>query len=179
VALDGVGLWTLSRGLARFRDKYYRCLAAADRPRHNDYDGRGNLSARGLAEFCTFFLETILDQIRFMTGLLELPRLLARVEDYVHREAMHITKHKDQLCRLLRAVVLEGQLERGRVSEVVGLKASAARQVTRLGLDEGLLQATSPKGPLVISFPAKILDAYFPRLFLDLPFDDGFADDIQ
>lgn len=115
-----------------------------------------------------FFLETVLDQIRFMGGLLELPRFLARIENYVYREATHITKHKERLCRLLKAVATEGEIARGRVPDVVGLKPSAARQVTRLGLDAGLLHTPTPKGPLSIACPAEVLDAYFPRLFLDL-----------
>ena len=99
--------------------------------------------------------------------------LLARIEDYVYREATHIKKHRgERLCRLLRAAVMEGEIARGRVSAIVGLKPSAARQVIRLGLDEELLQSLSPKGPLRIAFPAKVLDSYFPRLFLDLPFGE-------
>ncbi len=167
--VDGLGLWTLSRGLARFRDRYYERLAAADGPRRNDLDGRGSLTARGLADFCLFFLDVMQDQIRFMTGLLELPKLLERVERHTERDSPHITRHKTPLIRLLKAVIVEGLIERGRVSEIVGLRTSAARQVTRLALEEGLAQSATPKGPLGIAFPAKVLDAYFPRLFLDLP----------
>ena len=170
--VDGLGLWTLSRGLARFRDKYYAQLAAADRQRHDDYDGRGNISASGLTNFCIFFLETALDQIQFMGKLLELPNLLARIENHVYREAPHITRHKEQLCRLLKAAATEGEIKRSRVPEIVGLKPSAARQVTGLALKEGLLRTTSVKGPLFIAFPAKVLDSYFPRLFLDLPYGE-------
>jgi hypothetical protein len=36
-------------------------------------DGRGNLSDAALADFCVFFLETMLDQIQFMSGPLGLP----------------------------------------------------------------------------------------------------------
>lgn len=170
--VDGLGLWTLSRGLARFRDRYYAHLAAADRQRQNDYDGRGNLSAAGLTGFCVFFLETALDQIQFMGKLLELPTLLARIENHIYREATHITRHKEQLCRLLKAAATEGEIERGRVAAIVGLKPSAARQVTGLALKEGLLRTTSMKGPLSIAFPARVLDSYFPRLFLDLPYGE-------
>jgi Fic family protein len=171
--VDGLGLWTLSRGLARFRDRYYDALGAADRPRQNDCDGRGALTGAGLEQFCVFFLETVLDQIRFMGELLALPTLLPRIENYVHRETAHGGRHKERLCRLLRAVLTEGELARSRVSGVVGLKPSAARLVTRLALDEGLVTAPTPKGPLQIAFPSKVLDAYFPRLFLDLPLDEG------
>ena len=171
LGVDGAGLWMLSRGLARFRNDYYTRLAAADRQRHNDYDGRGNLSARDLTDFCIFFLETILDQIQYMGELLDLPGLLRRIEDYVHRES-GVTRHRQRLARLLTATVSEGSVPRSRVPDIVGLKPSAARQVTRMGLDEGLLQSPTPKGPLRIAFPAKVLDAYFPRLFLDLPYGD-------
>jgi len=52
--------------------------------------------------------------------------------------------------------------------DIVGLKPSAARQVIALGLREELLKSPSPKGILNIAFPAKVLEPYFPRLFLDL-----------
>lgn len=43
------GLWSVSRGLARNRDAYYRFLAETDASRAGDLDGRGNLSDAGLA----------------------------------------------------------------------------------------------------------------------------------
>src|SRR5208282_4054893 len=39
--LDGHGMWTVSRGLARGQKTYYVRLQDADQPRANDYDGRG------------------------------------------------------------------------------------------------------------------------------------------
>jgi hypothetical protein len=125
-----------------------------------------------LADFCVFFLETMLDQIRFMGGLLELPALLARIENAVFREMPHVGRHTESLSRLLCAAARDGEIERGRVPGIVGLKPSAARLVTRLGLQEGLLSATSPKGQLRIAFPGRILDSYFPPLFLDLPYEE-------
>ncbi len=65
--LGGHGLWTLSRGLAGSRQRYFACLAAADRGRQSYLDGRGALSDAALAGFCAFFLQTVLDQIQFMT----------------------------------------------------------------------------------------------------------------
>ncbi|MFN0122318.1 MAG: Fic family protein, partial [Blastocatellia bacterium] len=62
IGLAGYGLWNVSRGLARRRDDYRAMLAAADAPRENDLDGRGNLPDRTLREFCHFFLEICLDQ---------------------------------------------------------------------------------------------------------------------
>ncbi len=53
----------LSRGFARARPAYYQHLQAADQPRANDLDGRGNLSDAALSRFCYFFLERCLDPI--------------------------------------------------------------------------------------------------------------------
>jgi Fic family protein len=171
LGVDGDGLWTLSRGLARQRSEYYTRLAGADRTRENDLDGRGNLSAQGLHAFCLFFMQTMLDQIAFMTRLLDTGKLLNRIADYMHRES-GITQHCDRLVRLLGALFREGCVPRGQVADIVGLKPSAARQVISLALREGLAQSVTPKGPLTIAFPAKVLDAYFPRLFLDLPYGE-------
>ena len=132
-----------------------------------DGEGLWTLS-RGLHAFCLFFMQTMLDQIEFMTRLLDTGRLLNRIADYIHGES-GITQHRDRLARLLGALVREGSVTRGQVSDIVGLKPSASRQVISLALQEGLVRSASPEGPLIIAFPAKVLDAYFPRLFLDLP----------
>jgi Fic family protein len=81
--IDGFGLWTLSRGLARQRSAYYAALSAADQQRRNDLDGRGNLSDRALGDFCRFVLGVILDQINFMAGLLQFETLSKRIEHYL------------------------------------------------------------------------------------------------
>ena len=38
----------------------------------------------------------------------------------------------------------------------------------KLGLEEGLIESPGPKSVLRIAFPAKVLDGYFPKLYLDL-----------
>lgn len=167
--VDGSGLWTLSRGLARRRRDYYEFLQVADQRRLSDFDGRGNLSDQGLAKFCHFFLETLLDQIKFMTQVLDLKTLMLRVEFFISRDCLHITNHKEELVRLLKAAIIEGEIPRGRVPEIVGLKERTARDVIRLALEEELLFTPTPKGVLVINFPSKVLESYFPKLFLDLP----------
>jgi Fic family protein len=166
---DGHGMWTLSRGLARARQIYFARLHEADQPRRNDYDGRGNLSERGLSEFCLFFLETILDQVTFMGGLLKLPDLRTRIERYFTYEALHLTKYREEIMRVVRALADEGEIARERVSEITGKGTTTAVEIIKLGLRESYLETPSPKGKLRIAFPAKVLPAYFPNLFLDLP----------
>ena len=167
--LVGHGLWTLSRGLARHRQRYYASLEAADRGRQGDLDGRGNLSDAALAGFCVFFLETMLDQIQFMSGLLDLPSLRTRVERYFQFEALHLRHYREELMRVVRTLVDEGEIPRARVREITGKGATVAAEIIKRGLDEGLIETPSPKGPLRPAFPAKVHEFYFPQLFLDLP----------
>jgi len=168
--LDDEGLWTLSRGFARARTAYYQHLQAADQPRANDFDGRGNLSDAALSRFCRFFLECCLDQIDFMTGLIAPFSLLDRIENYLRFTRVDLEpKTREHLQRLLQALCLEGELARGAVPHILGLKGTAARAIIRRALDEELVRSPSEKGPLHIAFPHKILDAWFPQLFTDLP----------
>ena len=165
----GHGLWTLSRGLARWRQRYYASLAAADQGRRGDLDGRGNLSDAALADFCGFFLETMLDQIQFMTGLLGLPALRIRVERYFQFQALHLERYREELMRVTGTLVDEGEIPRTRVQAITGKGATVSAEIIKLGLAEGYFETPSPKGPLRIAFPAKIHEFYFPQLFLDLP----------
>ena len=165
------GLWTLSRGLARHRQRYYTALETADRGRRNDFDGRGNLSDTGLADFCVFFLEIILDQIQFMSGLLELPALRTRVERYFQFQALHLHRYREEIMRVVRTLVDEGEIPRTRVREITGKAATVSAEIIKRGLQEGYFETPSPKGPLRPAFPAKVHEYYFPQLFLDLPVD--------
>lgn len=167
--LDGGGLWTLSRGLARARRLYYERLQEGDRARENDYDGRGNLSERGLSRFCAFFLETILDQVKFMDSLLNLADLRTRVERYFAYDALHLPKHREALMSVVKALVDEGECSRERVSMLTGKGATTTAEIIKLGLKEGYIESPSEKGRLRIAFPGKILPFYFPNLFVDLP----------
>jgi len=172
--LDADGLWTLSRGLARAKPAYFQHLQAADQGRANDLDGRGNLSDAALARFCRFFLERILDQIDFMTGLISPFKLLDRIESHLRFTRVDLDgKLREHLARMLKALCLEGDLPRGAVPAILGLKGTASRVIIRRALAEGLVGSSSEKGPLRIAFPYEVVDSYFPLLFTDLPVDHG------
>ncbi|HEX4139329.1 MAG TPA: Fic family protein, partial [Candidatus Methylacidiphilales bacterium] len=169
--VDSLGLWTLSRGLARAKAKYFELLAGADQRRRNDYDGRGQLSEQALFDFCKFFLETMRDQIEFMDNLLALPTLRERIGSYFAREALHIKKHREELATLVKALVFEGEIHRAQVQTIVNRKETLCREIIKLGIREGVIESPSEKGKLSLSFPAKVLESYFPKLFADLPVD--------
>jgi len=165
--VDADGLWTISRGLARNRQKYYATLGNADRKRDNDYDGRGNLSQNGLFEFCEFFLQTALDQIVFMKEILQLNKLEDRICEYAHRSKV-FDRHEEEGSRLLVAVLREGEVSRGRATEITGKSESFNRKIFRQAFAAKLLESDTPKGALHLGFPKEVWDWYFPKLFLDL-----------
>jgi Fic family protein len=165
--VGGHGLWTASRGLARQQARYLQMLAAADAERWDAYDGRGQRSARALADFCRFFLETCLDQVRYMATLLELDSLMHRIEDYAHRRASGgvETPVPPASAPLLREVLLRGEIPRGDVARVIGASERTARRLVALLLREGLLISNTPKGAIRLGFPVGAVEYYFPHLF--------------
>lgn len=160
----GSGLWSVSRGLARNVAEYKRLLMAADEPRHGDYDGRGALSHAALVDFCRFFLECALDQVRFMRELLELKELQRRIELYV-REEEHAGRLPKHTFEVLREALLHGEIERARVALLVDASERTARRVSAALLEKKLLIADSHKTPLRLGFPVDIVERWFPRLY--------------
>ncbi len=163
--INSHGLWTLSRGLARSRERYYENLADADRQRQGSRDGRGNLSDSTLADFCVYFLETMLDQIRFMSGLLDLPALRTRVERYFQFQNPGLSRYQEEVMQVVRVLVGEGEIDRSRVQEITGRRGTVSAEIIKAGLASGLISSPSPKGPLHPAFPSEVLEFYFPRLW--------------
>jgi Fic family protein len=159
----GLGLWTLSRGLARRRGDYYRFLEMADRGRVNDYDGRGNLSDAGLGAFCVFFLETMLDQVRFMGSVLDISQLRARVKRYF--QFLEGESYREAFAGIMRVLVDEGEIPRSRVREITGKGATVVAEIVKRGLEVGYFCSPSPKGLLRVAFPEQMREALFPKLY--------------
>jgi Fic family protein len=162
----GNSLWSVSRGLARRVPEYRLYLAQADQQRRNDYDGRGNLSMAGLVSFCEFFLEICIDQIDFMTQLLEPMRLLQRIE----ADVSIAVRERDLLpgsFALLKAAFLEGEVPRGKAALLTGYQERQARSVLKKLVDQGLLVADSAKGPVRLGFPIVAAEKWLPRLWAD------------
>ena len=167
---DGEGLWTISRALARQRSEYYASLRAADESRRGDLDGRGNLSDAGLAEFCLFFLRSMLDQIDFMASLLDLQSLASRMQTHVHLTyPSWRSKERESIARILKAALIEGEMDRGHACRVAGVSPATGTKLIAKALQVGLLDSPSPKGALSPVFDANVLETYFPKLYQDLP----------
>lgn len=158
--LDGHGMWTMARGLSRTREKYMAALDAADNPRQGDLDGRGNLTDRGLHEFCEYFLETALDQIAFMQSLLNLENIESAFRFFIAER-----KLKTETLHLFRDLLYRGELSRGDAGDLLGLKPAQARIYLNRLLEIGVLRSDSPKGKVRIAFPTFASEIFFPRLF--------------
>ncbi|MFA6287052.1 MAG: Fic family protein [Opitutaceae bacterium] len=166
LGIDGGGLWSLSRGFAVHRQDYYGLLANADPERSSSSadDGRGHLSERGLREFCEFVLKTMLDQIGFMERLFELDTLAGRIEHHARLEA-GLGKDAERVFFLLREALYRGEFARGEAGRIIGSAERTGRSVLTKALEAGLLKSDTPKSPVRLALPAKVLGSYFPQLF--------------
>src|SRR5690554_627204 len=160
----GTSLWSVARGLARQQERYKSLLMAADGPREGDRDGRGNLSQRALVEFCDFFLESAIDQVRFMRELLDPTELLRRMEIHIEEEVRAKRLPKGSFA-VLREAVIAGEVERGMVAFLTGQGERSARMVTSALVDKGMLVAKSHRAPLRLAFPASAAERWLPLLY--------------
>ncbi len=161
----GSDLWAVSRGLARQVDQYQKMLMAADEPRRGDLDGRGNLTQQGLNEFCDFFLKTCVDQVGFMESLLEPTELLRRIEIWCEEE-MRAKRLPRGSWPLFKEAVVTGEFPRGKAGELTGYETRQARTVLSTLIDQGYLTSESHRSSVRLGFPAKIIDRWFPRLYV-------------
>jgi len=161
------GLWSPLRGFARSQEAYYAHLAAADQPRAGDLDGRGNLSERALVEWIEYVLALCIDQVRFMSGLLEVDGMKDRIaaclayEEKVVREGV-----RTEASRALHYLWLtREELERSEFKAMLGLgDRLATAQISAL-LKRGLVVSDSPHGKLRFGVPQHALRFYFPKLW--------------
>ena len=163
-ALDTGGIWSVARGLARNDNNYKMHLASCDSPRRNDLDGRGALSEEALAAFTRFFLETCLDQVRFMEQLVQPNRLRDRILLWAEEE-VRADSLPAKAGQVLEAVLFRGELPRGDVAALLGTGDRQARRVMSALLERGVLVSESPRAPLFLTFPATLAPRWMPGLF--------------
>jgi len=159
------GLWSICRALARARDGYFDALKAADAPRRGDLDGRGNLSDEGLFRWCSFFLELCLDQVGFMTRLLDLDQMKRRILALITFRATTGKVLKPEVSLPLHHVFAAGPLSRGEFKQLTGLSGRSAQRQVQALLDAGLLTSPTPLGELSFGMPLDALQFLFPDLY--------------
>lgn len=163
IGLNRNGLWTVTRAFARNRADYDRNLALADESRLNDYDGRGPLSARRLAEFCAYFLRCCLDQIGYMESVLELELFRQRGERFL---AMLVGERKlsKSGAGVLRELLHEGEVGRGDVAAICGVRERRASQIIGALLTAHWAVSPSAYGRLRLHITAAMAAQLLPKL---------------
>lgn len=169
------GLWSPLRGLARKQQEYYNFLSAADLPRRNDVDGRGNLSSKGLADFIEFWLKVCLDQVHFMGQMLALESLQERfvglalqvLYDYGRGPLLHHRSklRPELLGRALYRLFVEGTMDRGEFKSILGTSDRTATRVIANLIEQRLVTSLSRVGALEPGLPFFSLKYLFPGLW--------------
>ncbi|WP_286839930.1 Fic family protein [Spongiibacter sp.] len=169
--VGATGVWCLSRGLARNSVAYKAALAKADFGRMGDHDGRGNLSEKQLIAFCEFMMKTAIDQVDYITGVLELGGMLKRIEAYFQRRNQGLIPGmrsiKPQASKLVERAFLLGEFKRSECAEITGLGTSVTRKLVQQLKEEGLLTETSSRSPLYWAIPEHAEGFYLPGLSPD------------
>jgi len=162
--IEGVGLWSPARGLARNVDEYKSLLQDADSLRRGDLDGRGNLSLGALEAFSTFFIDICMDQVGFMSSMFDLDDLSKRVE-YFFGVLSTSTNIKKESHLLVLEAFRKGEFARGEASRITGLGERVSRDVLSELLKLGFLISDSAKGSVRVALPTAATGYYFPNLF--------------
>lgn len=163
-ALDTGGIWSIARGLARNEAAYKRQLAACDLSRRNDLDGRGNLSEETLAGFTRFFLETCIDQVRFMQALVAPQTLRARILSWADQE-IRSKALPAQSAKVLERILYQGELARDEISQMFDVTPRQARRYIEPLSEAGVLVSETTRAPYHLAFPAKLASQWMPGLF--------------
>lgn len=164
--LETGGVWSIARGLARSTQAYKSHLAECDLLRRNDLDGRGNLSEESLVKFTRFFLETCLDQVKFMENLVQPQRLRDRILRWVEEE-VRADALPQRAGRILEAILYRGELLRAEVPELLGASERHSRRVVAALVKCGAVVSESTRAPLRLAFPAQLAPRWMPGLFPD------------
>lgn len=171
IDIEGYGLWNISRGLARKNVQYKTKLAYADEVRISDYDGRGNLTNKGLSDYVHFMLDVCLDQIEFMSESLKTKTLGSRIEAYVKALESGMLREKPlpkNSEKVLKELLFKGEVSRGEVAQIIGKKDRTASQVISELIERKYIKSDTPKGKIRINFNAYFSMKIFPELFPEI-----------
>ena len=169
------GLWSPLRGFARNMERYYALLADADSLRRGDLDGRGNLSEQALIAWIDHVLDLCLDQVSFMTVMLDFETIKARLEACLVFEATILKQGvRQESLRGLHYLFLSGEdMARGDFKSMLGMSDRGATDALGALVKRGLLKSDSPQGKVRFGLPQHALRFLFPRLWPEAEADSA------
>jgi Fic family protein len=139
--------WSLARGLARREKEYKAHLQSCDEPRRGSLVGRGTLSEGALAAFVEYFLETCIEEVVFMSDLMQPDKLRGRVVKWA-LEQMHTGSLPPRSDVVLAALVSRGELDQTEVAILMSSSGALAPQLTAALIKSGIAQAEKSGSPL-------------------------------
>ncbi|MCV4275813.1 hypothetical protein OH710_24530 [Pseudomonas capsici] len=163
----------MNRGFGRDVDAYCSALKAADHVRKGDLDGRGELSDSGLLKFTEYFITTALDQVRFVSALLEPCTLTRRIDHYFqmrHQSALPTASVpalpilRVEALYLYRSLLERSSMSYPEIQARMGLGESTTRDLLSQMISEGLV-AMDEHGRISMKLPWHFTMTIFPDLF--------------
>ncbi|WP_250157087.1 Fic family protein [Achromobacter deleyi] len=158
------GLWSVNRGLARSVHQYYDHLAAADAPRQGDLDGRGNLTQKGLIQWVDYFLRVCEDQVAYMSEMLALDSMKAKIKAAVQIEAAKGLL-REEVALPIYHLFAAGPTTRGEFIQMTGLGERTGRSALSAALKCGLVASETSRAPVRFGFPLASLSVLLPALY--------------
>ena len=156
------GLWSISRGLARTNKEYKERLANADSERHGDYDGRGNLSNKFLIEFCEYFLKVSIDQIDFMSRVIDTSNMLKRIEGFADLMVLK-GNMKPEAKFILIDLFLKGKISKAEAMRITNTSDKTIKLIAESLMKMDLL--TSGKESITMMYYVKYPLNFSPMIF--------------
>jgi Fic family protein len=164
--LDTGGLWSIARGLARRQKDYKMHLAECDKIRKGDRDGRGHLGESSASNFTKFFLEICIDQVAFMSKIMQPNMLRDRIMKWSDEETGYGSLPA-KASRVLEAILFRGSLPKSEVASVMDQSVRSARAATNALSKHGIITSISARDDWRLAFPAKLAPRIAPGLFPD------------
>jgi hypothetical protein len=121
-----------------------------------------------MASFTVFFLESCIDQVKFMAELMQPSALRKRILDWAKDEE-RIGGLMPNSTRVLAHILTHRELERKDVTEVVGFDDRKSRRVTAMLHKRGIIAASTHRAAFRIAFPAALAPGLMPGLYPRLP----------
>lgn len=172
-SLSGCDLWSLSRGFGRDANAYYAALRAADGVRKGSLDGRGELSESGLLRFTEYFITTALEQVSFVSSLLEPHTLNQRIDRYFQMRTCRALLIADgsslptlrvEALHLYRSLLEIGAMQYSEIQARLSLGESTTRELLGQMLTEGLIDIDRD-GQVSMRLSGHSIPTLFPDLF--------------
>ena len=160
------GLWSPLRGFARSEERYKALLQAADEHRRGDLDGRGNLSQAALIDWIRYTLDVCIDQVQFMSRLIDAAGMRERLEAALaFEEAMRSGARREALIPLHYLFVTQAELGRAEFKTMSGMGDRSATDLVSSLLRMGYLASDSAYGKVRFAIPRHALRFLFPALW--------------